>query len=218
MKAIIVAAGRGTRMRHLTEKLPKPMLVVAGKNLIEHKLDILPPEIDEVVIVVGYQGEVIKSYFGNSYKGRKITYVEEPTLQGTGYAVYSSKEHLKDGRFLYMMGDDLYHKEDLAEALSHPWSMVVIKKQSPHAGGRVHLNADGTVREIVEGTHDDGELLINIGLFVAGKEFFNYDLVKLPGRNEYGFPQQFALAAKDFPVNVVISKGWKPITSPEDLV
>ena len=218
MKAIIVAAGRGTRMKHLTESIPKPMLVVSGKNLIEHKLDILPSDIDEVVIVVGYHGDKIKSYFGNEYKGRKITYVDESTLQGTGYAVNASKEHLKDGRFLYMMGDDLYHKDDVEEALKHPWAMVVAEKTGPAAGGRVFLNEDGTVKEIVEGTHQDSEVLVNIGLFVVGKEFFNFEMVKLPGRNEFGFPQQFANAAKEFPVKVVVSKGWKPITSPEDLI
>ncbi len=217
MKAIIVAAGRGTRMKHLTETLPKPMLVAGGRNLIEHKLDILPPEISEVVITVGYLGDKIKGYFGTSYKGKTIRYVEEPTLQGTGYSVYASKELLGNSRFLYMMGDDVYHKDDVEEALRHPWAMVVAKKQGPVSGGRVYLNADGTVKDIVEGTHEGDDILLNIGLFVVGKEIFNYEMIKLPGRSEYGFPQQFARAAKDFPVKVVVSRGWYPISSPEDL-
>ena len=54
MKAIILAAGRGTRMGNLTEEIPKPMLLYKGKNLIEYKIDILPEEINEVLIVVGY--------------------------------------------------------------------------------------------------------------------------------------------------------------------
>ncbi|MSR71489.1 MAG: nucleotidyltransferase family protein [Candidatus Taylorbacteria bacterium] len=217
MKAIIVAAGKGTRMKHLTEKVPKPMLVVAGKNLIEHKLDALPFSIKNIVITVGYLGEKIKEYFGDNYGDKSITYIEELTLQGTGYSVHVSRDHLKDERFLYMMGDDIYHKDDIDEALKYPWAMVVARKNGPVSGGRVFLNDDGTVKNIVEGTHEGEEILLNIGLFVVGKEIFNYELSKLPGRSEYGFPQQFAQAAKDFPVKVIISKGWHALSSPEDL-
>src|SRR3990167_2487489 len=96
MQAIILAAGRGKRMNHLTDDLPKPLLRVGGKNLIEHKLDMLPAEIDEVVIVVGYFRGKIKDYFGNSYGGRKIKYIEQGELLGTGFALFLAKPFLKD--------------------------------------------------------------------------------------------------------------------------
>ena len=72
MQVVILAAGHGTRMEELTTRVPKPMLDVAGKPLLEYKLEALPDEIDEIVIVTGYLGDFIKRHFGSSYIGKKI--------------------------------------------------------------------------------------------------------------------------------------------------
>ncbi len=77
MQAVILAAGRGTRMGALTEHTPKPMLLVNGRPVLEYIFDSLPEEIDEVIIVVGYLGSVIQKHFGGFYKGKKILYVEQ---------------------------------------------------------------------------------------------------------------------------------------------
>ena len=75
MQAVIMAAGEGRRMRPLTLELPKPLIKVAGKPILEHILDALPPEIDEVILVVGYKADMVKQHFGDSYHGRHIRYV-----------------------------------------------------------------------------------------------------------------------------------------------
>ena len=80
MQLVILAAGRGKRMKTLTENMPKPMLTVLGNDLLEHKISILPKEIDEVIIVIGYLGEKIKKHFGTNFKGKKISYVEQKEL------------------------------------------------------------------------------------------------------------------------------------------
>jgi len=77
MQAIILAAGKGTRLRPLTHKIPKTLVSVAGKPILEHTLQALPPQIKEVVLVVGYKGDHIKRHLGDTHAGRKIIYVQQ---------------------------------------------------------------------------------------------------------------------------------------------
>ncbi|MEX0924870.1 MAG: nucleotidyltransferase family protein [Candidatus Paceibacterota bacterium] len=217
MKAVILAAGRGKRMLHLTEDTPKPMLQVAGKTLLEHKIAMMPGEIDEVVLVVGYHGDQVRSHFGDSYDGRKITYVHTDVLDGTGGALWKAREHLTE-RFLVMMGDDIYCRQDMEALLGHGWSMGVTTLPYLERGGRVTLNDDGTLADIVEGVHQVKNGTVNIGMFVLQPDIFSYDLVKLPGKDEYGLPQTILSAAKDgHLIALVESQFWMQMTSPEDI-
>ena len=101
MQAVILASGRGTRMGVLTEHTPKPMLRVSGRTLIDHKLDELPEVITEVIIVIGYHGDQIRAQYGDVYKGMRITYVEQPGLDGTGKATWFAQPHITD-RFIVL--------------------------------------------------------------------------------------------------------------------
>ena len=71
MQAVILAAGKGTRMRPLTYDIPKPMLPIKGKPVLEYTLSFLPDDIDEVIIVVNYLGKHIKKYFGGRVERKK---------------------------------------------------------------------------------------------------------------------------------------------------
>jgi bifunctional UDP-N-acetylglucosamine pyrophosphorylase/glucosamine-1-phosphate N-acetyltransferase len=124
IQAVILAAGKGTRMLPLTLETPKPMLKVLGKNLIEHKLELLPNEINEVVIIIGYLSEKIREYFGDEWNGKKISYVVQEKLDGTAGALWAAREVLK-GRIFVMMGDDLYAKTDVTKILAHRYAMCV---------------------------------------------------------------------------------------------
>ena len=75
MQVVILAAGRGTRMGGLTERVPKSLLEVAGKTLLEHKFDILPDDVDEIIIVVGYLGDKIREWYGDGYHSKRIQYL-----------------------------------------------------------------------------------------------------------------------------------------------
>jgi len=132
-QAVILAAGKGTRMLPLTETRPKPMQEVSGKNLIEWKLAALPEAIRDVVIVVGYQGEQIREFFGDMWHGRSIRYVVQEKLNGTAGALWSAR-NLLHGRFLVLMGDDLYAKEDI---VGDRWS----KDRSTRSGRRNTLQS-----------------------------------------------------------------------------
>ena len=87
MQVIILAAGKGIRMGDLTADIPKPMLPLLGKPLLEWRLAMLPEAVREVIFVVGYLGDQIEKYFGSEWQGRSIRYVRHEKLEGTGGAM-----------------------------------------------------------------------------------------------------------------------------------
>ncbi|MCL5436004.1 MAG: NTP transferase domain-containing protein, partial [Patescibacteria group bacterium] len=99
MQAVILAAGLGTRMGSLTKERPKPLLTIENRTLLEHNLLALPKEIDEVVLVVGYLKDQVMAAVGQEFLGKKIRYVVQEELLGTGHALSQCKDVLC-GRFL----------------------------------------------------------------------------------------------------------------------
>ena len=77
MQCVIIAAGRGTRMRPLTDTTPKPLLKVCGKAVLDHIVEALPTQITELIIVTGYLGEQIREHCGEEFYVRPVTYLEQ---------------------------------------------------------------------------------------------------------------------------------------------
>ncbi|HEX2792777.1 MAG TPA: sugar phosphate nucleotidyltransferase [Candidatus Paceibacterota bacterium] len=220
MQAVILAAGRGTRMNELTTTVPKPMLLVSGKTLIEHKLDALPGSVDEVIFIVGYQGDAIRERFGDAYGGRSIRYVEQGTLDGTAGAVWRAKDLIKD-RFVVLMGDDIYGTNDIARSTRVlDWSIVVERTDTMGAGGSMVVDEKGSVVAIEEGDHRGKPGLMNTNLMTLDTRLFDFPLVpKAAGSDEYGLPQTVVAAAQagGIPLTAVYSTFWIQVTAPEDL-
>jgi dTDP-glucose pyrophosphorylase len=113
MKAVILAAGKGTRMRELTNALPKPMLQVWGKPILEHiLLGLISAGIREVFIVTGYRADTIESHFGDGRRwGVSIDYGRQMVQDGTGKAPEVAREFVKRDDFLLTYGDILVKPE-----------------------------------------------------------------------------------------------------------
>ncbi len=217
MQAVILAAGRGKRMLHLTDNIPKPMVKIDGKPILEHKLDILPKEVDEIIFIVGYYGECIMNYFGCCFKGKKIKYIFQKELNGTGGALHLAKGMLKN-KFFVMNGDDFYHKQDLKKMLKHNFSILGFKVDNPSRFGVIKTDKKGNMIEVIEFPKDNKYKLVNTGAFVLNKKFFEYDLIpKKAGDRELGLPQTLAQMSKDHKIKVVKARAWYPIGNPEDL-
>ncbi|MDO8557192.1 MAG: nucleotidyltransferase family protein [Candidatus Jorgensenbacteria bacterium] len=221
MQAVILAAGLGTRMKGLTSDTPKPLLKVGGKTLLEHKLDRLPNEVNEIIIVVGYLGDRIKELLGSEYAGRKISYVEQKELLGTGHALSLCKKKLS-GKFLVLNGDDLYAKEDLTELIKHDLALLTWEVPQDERGRKVaevRMDSSGALSDIVEGQPAKKGTLFNAGAYVLDERYFNYSLqLATPGKKELGLPQTMLQMLKDgCKIKIVRATWWKPITSPEDL-
>ena len=216
MQAVILAAGRGKRMGSLTTEIPKPLLRVGGKTLLEHKLDRLPDEVNEIIFVIGYLGDKIRSYFGNEYWGIPIKYVEQKELLGTAHSLWQAKD-LITGKFMVMMGDDINCESDLLKCASHDWSLLVRKVPSLTRGGKVVYEGDRII-DIIEGNNHDGkEGYVNAAVYTLQPEIFKYEMVKLPGSEEFGLPQTILRAAKDHELKIVESTEWISITDESDL-
>jgi dTDP-glucose pyrophosphorylase len=109
MKAVILAAGKGTRMRELTSDLPKPMLRVQGKPILEHILEgVRNAGIREFCIVTGYRADVVESYFGDGSRwNTRIVYARQIIQDGTGKAAEPAKGFVGTDPFLLTYGDIL---------------------------------------------------------------------------------------------------------------
>ncbi len=219
MQAVILAAGLGTRMGKLTKNTPKPMLKILGKNLLELKINNLPKEVDEVILVVGYKGDVIKKYFKESFNGKKITYIEDSTLTGTANALWQTKKILKD-KFLVMMGDDIYSKSSIAECAKNPLSICCRISEINDRGDRVLLknkNLDGFTTQAKNLDLKKPSPLAFTGMFCLTKEIFKYKPVKLKTKNEWGLPQTLLKLANKKKIKIIKTNNWMQISSPEDL-
>lgn len=119
MQAIILAAGRGNRLRPLTDKIPKSLVEVKGKSFIVNKLEALSKhkEIDEVIIVVGYKKEMIMDKIGEKYRELKITYIENDEWESTNnvYSLWMAMDHISDD-FILMEGD-IFFEHDILESI-----------------------------------------------------------------------------------------------------
>ncbi len=220
MKAVIFAAGRGTRMGDLSSHTPKPLLKVSGKTLIDHKICNMPEEIDEVIIVIGHLKETIVDHIGHSRHGRRITYVEQQEQLGTAHSLSLCKPYLEhEERFLVMMGDDLYCRRDMEESLKYDCSILVFKVESQSSAAKVIFDESGIITDIVEqGKHvGSGYGYINAAMYSLTPEIFKYEMVQLPN-GEYGLPQTILSMRDDRPIRAVQAHFWVQITAPEDLV
>lgn len=220
MQAVILAAGRGTRMKELTASVPKPLLEVAGKPLLQYALEALPDEIDEVVIVVGYMGSVIQSHFGGMFAGRKLLYVEQEVLDGTAGALWRARDILKD-RFVVLMSDDIYGTEDIQKCLKErDWIELVQKREKIKSKGKVEIDRKHNIVSITEGDHGDVPGLLSTNFFVLDTRLFAYPLVpKSAGSDEFGLPQTIIEASKESGISFKAVEGhsWVEITEPGDI-
>lgn len=116
MKAVILAAGKGTRMRDLTNALPKPMLKVQGKPILQHIVEGLAGNgIRECCIVTGWKAEVIEAHFGDGSKfGLRVSYQRQLVQDGTGKAPELAKDFVGTDSFLLTYGDILVKPETYA--------------------------------------------------------------------------------------------------------
>ncbi len=106
---MLLAAGHGRRLGSLTDELPKPMLPIGGRPLIEHTvIQLASAGIREVMVNLHRRGDVIQAYFGDGQRfGLQIHYSHEPQLLGTAGAITKCREFFEDGPFFVLYGDNL---------------------------------------------------------------------------------------------------------------
>ena len=217
MQCVIICAGKGTRMRPLTNDKPKPLIEVCGTPLIEHVVAALPSEITELVIVIGYLGEQIKAYCGDVYMGRPVTYVEQANhAGGTGDALNAAKDVLHD-TFLFMYADDIHGAAALKEAVQHSHAILGAYAEEPQHFGVLVENEQGGLVEIIEKPEHPPSNKVNIGGFVLNTSIFNYTILPSHEHGELFVTDMLTAYAKDNFVQIVMQDMWIPVGRPEDI-
>jgi len=180
MKAIILAAGEGTRLRPLTLALPKALLPIGGNPLIEHQLYWLKSHgIQEVVINLYHLGEKIEDFLGDgSHFGMKISYSPEESLLGTAGGVKRA-EHFFDSTFVVAYGDVLTNFDLSAMIKFHQGkkatvTLVIFEPPNACEVGAVELDEDGRILSFVEKPQSPISTLANGGIYVLEREVLNH--------------------------------------------
>lgn len=224
---MVLAAGRGTRMKQLTDDRPKPMLPIGGKPMLEHVLDRLRAAgFTETLIVTGYRGEMIEEHF-RDYPMQLIYRVQE-TLDGTGGAARLARNFVGGDNFLLTFGDILVNAEDYAgiatrlESDAQTEAVAGVKwVDDPWQGAAVY-EQDGIVARMVEKppqgtstTHWN-----SAGLYAFRAPIFD-ELASIPQspRGEYELPTAVEqLLARGARVRIhAIEGAWRDVGRPEDI-
>lgn len=226
-KAVVLAAGRGTRMGGITETTPKPMLTVEGRPMLEHILDRLAEAgIREFLIVVGYHRELIEDYF-RTWRLPIHFQVQDP-VNGTGSAALLAKEFVGMNSFLLTYGDILCDAEEYLRCRqvldSSPDTAVALAVKAvddPWQGAAVY-EANGRIERIVEkppkGT--SGTPWNSAGFYAFRPVVFEYlARVKPSPRNEYELTSAIDMMIADgLDLRIApIAGAWRDVGRPEDL-
>jgi len=182
MKAILLAGGKGTRLRPLTIHTPKPIVPIFNRPFLHYQIDLLKqvPEIDEVILSLNYQPRRIEEMFGDGADvGIKIRYVVEPAPLGTAGAVKYAGDKLTESVVVFN-GDVLtqldlgavirMHRERQARA-----TIVLTPVDDPTAYGLVETDASGNIRRFLEKPKADEITTnnINAGIYILEPETFD---------------------------------------------
>ncbi|MDD4179628.1 MAG: nucleotidyltransferase family protein, partial [Candidatus Margulisbacteria bacterium] len=216
MKAVVLAGGLGTRLHPLTVNLPKPMVPVVNRPMMEYVVDLLKKhKFKDITALLYHQPETIKNYFGDGAKfGVNLSYVEAKEDYGTAGAVKFAAQNFRS-TFLVISADlitdfDLeaavkYHKEKGALA-----TLVLTRVTNPLPYGIVIQNKDGSVKHFLE-KPSWSEIFsdtVNSGIYILEPEVFDF----IPSGRSVDFSQDLlpALLAQGKPLYGYVADGmWK---------
>lgn len=204
MQAVILAAGKGARLRPLTHTTPKPLLTISEKTLLEYALEALPKSIDEIFLVVNHLRDQIIESVGSSWNGKPITYVIQEPLTGTAGAIHLLREHLH-GSFLVINSDDLYLRSNLSDLCRYPWALLYFPTATEKHSGALVKNE----RFIGLGSSKNAVC----GAYVLGQEFFDVEPVEIQVSEyrEYGLPQTLATLVNQIEIAAVEASSWHQV-------
>lgn len=179
MKGVVPAAGRGTRLGWLTDDQPKGLVEVNETPLLEYALAAaVDAGVEELVVIIGYEGEQIIDRFGDTYDDVPITYVRQREQLGLGHAVLQAAPHI-DAQFLVLNGDNVF-AESLgavvtAAGQSEIDGALTIEKVSSDVARTTGVLefAEGNVAGIVEKPDDPPSGLVTTGCYVLPPDIFH---------------------------------------------
>ncbi len=190
MQAVILAAGAGTRLRPLTLDIPKAMIPVNGKPMLQIIIEQLKTVgVTEIVIIVHYLKDKIINYFGDGSKlGIKITYTEQKEMKGTADAVLTAEPFITDKKFILIYCDSLFETDQLQRLLAHKKAdgvFTVREVEDPSRFG-VIITEGKKIVKFVEKPEQPVSNLASFSVFIMPREIFETCKLIKPGpKGEY---------------------------------
>lgn len=217
MHAVILAAGRGTRMRPLSVLTPKPMLPVGDRPLVAHVADAaVEAGADGLVFVVPSRDGHLGAHFGDSYRGVPVEYAVQPAAEGTAAAVRAASD-LVDGRFAVMNGDSLFEPAAVDRLFDHEVAVLAHRVDDPGEYGV--LSTDGSrVTGVVEKPDDPPTNLANAGAYVLPGDVRDAFDVPVSDRGEDEITDALETVLGRYDVAAVETGRWRDVARPGDLV
>lgn len=217
MQTVILAAGQGTRMRPLTDSTPKPMLPVGTRPLVAHTADAaVEAGASELVVVVGYEADAVREFFGEEYRGVPVTFARQERQRGTADAVRAARPYL-DGPFAVLNGDNLYVEEDIESLFDSAPSIAAIRVDDPSNYGVLSTEGE-RVTGIVEKPTDPPTNLANAGAYVFTADAKEWLDVEESDRGEYELTDVVDRTIDEADVTAVELDRWLDVGRPWELL
>jgi len=226
-KALVSAAGKGTRMLHLSKDKPKHLIEVNGRPFLYYVLSNLKQAgFEEIIMIVGYKKEVMAKFFKDFGKEFNLSLINQFELlgedkYGTACPLECVKNILGQESFLSIYGDNLYSVEDLKVFNIDDQFFYVADfyHEQPQNYGVLQVGHNGFLKKIVEKPKEFIGNLINTGLYKFTAEIFQYlDQINISPRGEYELVDMINLLAQQKKVKVRELKGaWLDFGKPEDI-
>lgn len=229
LKAIILSAGEGSRMRPLTLTKPKTMLPVAGKPIIQYNIESLRDNgITDILLIVRYKEEIVRNYFGDgSDFGVNISYKTQKDFLGTANAISYGEDFIDDS-IIVLNGDIILDDEIIHEIikkynyLSPDTLMLLTEVEDPSAFGVVEIE-NGNIKNIVEKPKREEALsnLVNAGIYIFNKDIFDkIRETEISERGEYEITDSVSLQIEDNKTVIghKTSKDWIDVGRPWELI
>ena len=227
-KAVILAAGRGTRMRELTTELPKPMIEVRGKPVLQHIIEGLHDAgVRQFLIVVGYRADSVRNFFsdGSGYN-ISIQYTTQTVQDGTGRVVDLSQDFVVECPFILSYGDILVDPANYKRIANLPGNMeaivTVTRGEDVSKGGAVFVNDRMELVDLREKAKpgEPTSPWYNAGIYAFRPSIFEFTAKLKPSpRGEYELTDAIRdLAQSGKKVQAVeLTGGWADVRDPEVL-
>lgn len=223
MKAVILAAGNGTRMFPITVTTPKLLLPVFNRPLLNYFVENLEGVCDEIILVVSkhHLSGKIREYVEKANYPIPIKFAVQEEPKGTGNALQSAKEFfIKGERLLVMNGDDLYSKKDVRNIVNKEYAVVGKEVSDPQKWGIFKKDENGILINVVEKPTEPIGTYANIGMYLLNADIFDYyENTKISSRGEFEITDGLNMFAKNYEVSVIGSEDyWCPIGYPWHLI
>ncbi len=204
---------------------PKHLLPVAGQPVVEHVLNALPPEVDSIVLVVGGPHEqAIRQHFASGiYHDRPIDFSVQKEQLGLAHAFWSAKDKVlgssPDGRWVGIVGDDIFGASDLQRLVQEPLAVLVHQVAKPETWGILVTDTDGYIVRAVEKPKEYVSNLASTMAMVMDERFFDLEGRLAPSaRGEYETPDAWMMLIKEgAKIKTVEAKLWLPVNDKEQL-